>query len=92
MMNEEQWNEHLERSKTWSIRLSHDLLHSRAYRALKYGPAIKVLNWFHEKTRFDVNKKRRGENRYRMINNGQISLTCYVGCQPEGTIALSVLL
>ena len=74
-MTEDQWNEYLKRSKTWSIRMSHDLLHSNAYQKLKYGPAIKALNWFHEKIRIEVNKKKRGKDRYRMINDGEISFT-----------------
>ena len=68
-MNQDQWNEYLRRSKTWSIRMGHDLLHSDAYRALKYGPAIKTLNWFHEKLRYEkVKKFKRGDKRYRLIS------------------------
>lgn len=74
-MTEDQWNEYLKRSKTWAIRISYDLLHSDAYRNLKYGPAIKVLNWFYEKIRFEVDKKKRGKDRYRMVNNGEIIFT-----------------
>ena len=55
--------------------MGHDLLHSKAYRDLTYGPAIKVLNWFYEKIRVEVNKKKRGKDRYRIINDGDIDFT-----------------
>jgi hypothetical protein len=74
-MTEDQWNEYLRRSKTWAIRMGYDLLHSKAYRYLRYGPAIKVLNWFHEKIRIEVNKKKRGKERYRIVNDGDIDFT-----------------
>lgn len=74
-MTEDQWKEYLKRSKTWSIRIGYDLLHSKAYQGLKYGPAIKVLNWFYEKIRFEVNKKKRGKDRYQILNDGKIDFT-----------------
>ena len=74
-MTEDQWKEYCRRSKTWSIRVGYDLLHSQAYRNLNYGPAIKVLNWFYEKLKYDVDKKKRGKDRYRLINDGEISFT-----------------
>lgn len=74
-MTEDQWNEYLGRSKTWAIRIGHELLHSRAYRDLTYAPAIKVLNWFHEKIKVDVNKKKRGKDRYRIVNDRDIDFT-----------------
>ncbi len=73
-MTEDQWNEYLRRSKGWSVRISFDLLHSPAYKKLNYGPAIKALNWFHEKIRLQVNKRKRGKDRYNVIN-GDISFT-----------------
>jgi hypothetical protein len=73
-VTEDQWSEYLRRSKTWSIRMGHDLLHSKAYRDLTYGPAIKALNWFYEKIRVEVNKKKRGKDRYQVIN-GDIDFT-----------------
>jgi hypothetical protein len=51
------------------------MLHSEAYKKLNYGPALKVLNWFHEKIRLEVNKKKRGKDRYRIINDGEIAFT-----------------
>lgn len=71
-MNEDQWNEYKKRSRSWSIRIGFDLLHSEAYKKLNYGPALKVLNWFHEKIRLQVNKRKRGKNRYQIID-GDIS-------------------
>lgn len=67
-MKEVEWNDYVERSKTWGIRMGYDLLHSQAYKELRYAPAIKVLNWIQEKIRFAVNKKKRGRDRYRVIN------------------------
>lgn len=75
MLTDEQWNQFLNRSKGWFIRMSFELLHSRAYRELNYGSALKVLNWFHEKIRFDVDKKKRGKNRYRITNDGEMDFT-----------------
>ena len=73
-MTEEQWNEYKKRSRGWSIRMGFELLHSEAYMRLSYGPAIKALNWFYEKVKLEVNKARRGKNRYQVIN-GDISFT-----------------
>lgn len=67
-MKEEQFNDYIERSKGWAIRIGHDLLHSEAYRELKYAPAIKVLNWIHDKIKIEVDKKKRGKDRYRIID------------------------
>lgn len=55
--------------------MSRDLLHSEAYKQLNNGPALKVLNWFHEKIRLKVDKKRRGKNRYIILNNGEFEFT-----------------
>ncbi len=74
-MTEEQWKEYLNRSKTWTIRIGFDLLHSHAYRRLNYAPAIKVLNWFHEKLKVEKIPNKRGKERYRVTNNSEISFT-----------------
>lgn len=74
-MTEDQWEEYCNRSKAWAIRLGFDLLHSHAYRCLNYAPAIKVLNWFHEKLMFKKVAKKRGKARYQLTNNGEISFT-----------------
>ena len=74
-MKEKDWDEYLRRSRTWSIRMGHDLLHSEAYKQLKYGPALKVLNWFHEKVHLTVDKRKRGKNRYQIVQGGEISFT-----------------
>lgn len=71
----QEWNDYLRRSRTWRIRIGHDLLHSEAYRALKYAPALKVLNWFFEKVHVKVNKKRRGKERYEVVNDGEMSFS-----------------
>jgi hypothetical protein len=74
-MTEDQWEKYLKRSKGWSIRMGYDLLHSRAYRDLTYAPAIKVLTWFYEKIRVEVDKRKHGKNRYRMVNDGDLDFT-----------------
>ncbi|MBM3205924.1 hypothetical protein FJZ41_03710 [Candidatus Shapirobacteria bacterium] len=55
--------------------MSFEMLHSQAYGKLNYGPAIKVLNWFHEKVRYEVNRKKRGKERYRVKNDGELDFT-----------------
>lgn len=74
-MTGEQWNDFLKRSKLWFIRMSFELLHSEAYKELTYSPALKVLNFFHEKIRFQVNKERRGKKKYTVVNDGEIDFT-----------------
>jgi hypothetical protein len=74
-MTEDQWNDFIKRSKGWFVRMSFELLHSEAYKKLNYGPALKMLNWFYEKIRVEVNKKKRGKDRYRIINDGEIDFT-----------------
>jgi hypothetical protein len=71
-MTEDQWHEYQNRTKKWAIRVSYELIHSEAYKALNYAPALKVLNWFHEKIKVSVNKKRRGKDRY-IVDDGDIS-------------------
>ena len=66
-MTEDQWADYVKKSQGWAIRMGHDLLHSKAYRKLTYGPAIKLFNWFHEKVKIEVNKKKRGKQRYKVI-------------------------
>jgi hypothetical protein len=73
-MTEEQWIEYLKETRGWAIRMGFDLLHSRAYRELNYGPAIKSLNWFYEKLKVEVDKRKHGKNRYK-IRDGDISFT-----------------
>jgi len=68
----EKWNEYLEKSKTWKLRMPFELLHSEAYKALTYGPSLKVLCWFWEKREVRVNRRRRGNQRYEVVNNGRI--------------------
>jgi len=49
----------------WAIRIPFALNLSKAYRALNYGPALKMLNWAYEKGRdVETNKKKRGSKRY----------------------------
>ena len=75
-MTETEWNEYLSESIKWRIMMSHELLHSKAYAALTYGPAIKVLNWFHEKLRYkSLGKKKRGKNTYVLLNDGKFEFT-----------------
>jgi len=73
-VNEEQWIEYKQKSKTWRIRIDFALLHSEAFKALSYAPALKLLIWFHEKVKVKVNKKKRGKERYQVLD-GVISFT-----------------
>jgi len=73
-MTDEQWNEYKKKSRGWSIRMGFELLHSEAYRELNYGPAVKVLTWFYEKVKIEVNKGKRGKGKYRFVN-GSVSFT-----------------
>ena len=63
----ELFDEYRRRTVKWAIRMEFALLHSTAYRTLDYAPALKVLNWFHEKRTIDVNKKKRGAKRYKVL-------------------------
>lgn len=74
-MNKEKWAEQEKGKAKWAIRIEFALLHSQAYQELKYAPAIKTLNWFYEKVRYKKIKYKRGEKRYQMINEGEISFT-----------------
>ncbi|MGD0915693.1 MAG: hypothetical protein ABSB22_04455 [Thermodesulfobacteriota bacterium] len=74
-MTEQQWHEYLKRSRGWAIRMAFDLLHSEAYRELDYGPALKVLSWFHEKIKLEAIKGKRGKNRFQPANNGKMEFT-----------------
>jgi hypothetical protein len=67
------WEEYKRRSRRWAIRIEYGLLHSESYKKLTYAPALKVLNWFHEKLKVDVDKKRRGGKRYKARYDSPIS-------------------
>jgi hypothetical protein len=68
-MKKEGWEEYKRRSRTWGVRVGYDLLHSEAFRNLRYAPAIKVLFWFHEKIRMrKIHGRKRGMQRYERIN------------------------
>ena len=71
-MDEKEWSEHLERSKTWNILMGQDLLHSEAYKDLNYGPSVKTLNFFYEKVRLIKikGKRRSGRNKFERVNSG----------------------
>lgn len=73
-MDEKQWNEYKQRSRTWATRIDFDLLHSAAYKELNYAPALKLLTWFHEKVKVKVNKKKKGNARYQVLD-GDLSFT-----------------
>ena len=75
-MDEKEWNEHLERSKTWNIMVGQDLLHSAAYKDLNYAPSLKTLNFFYEKIRLirTKGKGKKGRNKFERINGGIIFL------------------
>ena len=70
-MNEEQWDDYKRRSREWNIRVSYELLHSKAYTTLNYGPAIKLLNWMHEKIKVEKIQTRKGKNRYQVKDDGK---------------------
>jgi hypothetical protein len=67
------WEEYKRRSRRWSIRIEFGLLHSEAYKKLKYAPALKVLNWFYEKLKVDVDKRKRGSKRYKPRYDSSVS-------------------
>lgn len=67
-MDEETWIKYKDKTKTWAIRINFELLHSEAYASLNYAPAVKVLNWFYEKVKVKVNKKKRRQGRYQVLN------------------------
>jgi len=69
------WEQYKKRSKNWAIRKGFDLLHSEAYLSVKYAPAYMVLDWFLEKRKVIRHKKRRGKDRFEVVNNGEISFT-----------------
>lgn len=73
-MDEEQWSAYKQRSKGWAVRIDFALLHSEAYKALNYAPGVKVLTWFHEKVKVKLNKKKRGKERYQVLD-GDLSFT-----------------
>lgn len=74
-MTHDQWVEYCTRSRSWSIRIGHDLLHSEAYKNLDYAPGLKVLTWFFEKIKIEVRKKKRGKERFHFSNKEDISFT-----------------
>ena len=74
-MDLEKWKEYERKSRDWNIMMKYELLHSTAYRDLNYGPAIKVLNWFHEKIKVEKIEGRRGKQRYRVKDGGEMSFT-----------------
>ncbi len=74
-MNETQWDEYKHRSKSWAVRINFDLLHSEAFKSIKYTPTLKLLIWFHEKVKVRVNKKNRARNRYEVIEGQEIAFT-----------------
>ena len=74
-MDLEQWKEYKKRSRDWNIRMKYELLHSAAYRDLNYAPALKVLNWFHEKIRVEKIEGRRGKQRFQVKDGGEMSFT-----------------
>lgn len=74
-MTEDQWEKYLIESRGWAVRVSVLMLHSEAYKELSNGPALKVLNWFHEKIRLKKDKKRRGFKRWVVVNDGEFSFT-----------------
>ena len=69
-MTEEQWREYVRRSRTWAIRVGFEMLHSEAYEKLDYTPALKVLNWFHEKVRVKKISGRKGKIHYEPVDDG----------------------
>jgi hypothetical protein len=73
-MKPEEWETYTAKTKPYAIRIGFDLLHSEAYHDLSYGPAIKSLNFFHEKRRLRKNKRTRGKERYEVLD-GNICFT-----------------
>jgi len=74
-MTKQKWDDYLKRSKKWYTRVSHNLLHSEAHKALKYGPALKVLDYCHEKIKVKKIARKRGVERYQLQDNGEFTFT-----------------
>lgn len=72
-MDLEKWNDYKKRSREWNIRVGYELLHSKAYKSLNYGPALKLLCWVHEKIRVEKIQGKRGKNRFQVKDNGHFS-------------------
>jgi len=62
------WDSYMSRSKGWSARISFELLHGLAFKSLRYAPAIKVLIYFHEKIKVNVDRRKRGNKRYKVVD------------------------
>jgi len=74
-MTKQEYDDYLRRSKRWYTRVSHNLLHSEAHKALKYGPALKVLDYCHEKIKVKKVARKRGFERYQIQDNGEFTFT-----------------
>ena len=74
-MTNEDWNIYKKRSKEWNVRISFELLHSKAYLMLSYGPAIKLLSWMHEKIKVEKIQNKRGKQRFQIKDDGKFSFT-----------------
>ena len=55
--------------------MSYELLHSKAYESLQYGPAIKLLCFLHEKIRLEKLTGKKGKTRFQLKDNGHFSFT-----------------
>lgn len=73
-MDEKNWLEYKQKTRTYAVRIDFALLHSEVYKKITYSPTLKMLNWFHEKVKVKVNKRKKGRNRFQILN-GDISFT-----------------
>jgi hypothetical protein len=66
-LNPEAWEDYKRKSKRWAIRVDYELLHSEAFRSLRYAPTLKVLCWSYEKRK--IRKTGSRKNRYQEIDD-----------------------
>jgi hypothetical protein len=74
-MEREQWELQQKNHKYWAIRITFEVLASKAYLALNYGPALKILNWIYEKMPLEKVSGKKGKKRYRLKGDGGFSFT-----------------
>ncbi len=72
-MDQEQWNEYKKRTRTYWVGIDFGLLHSEAYKKINYAPALKMLNWFHEKKKIRKDKSKR--SRWKVVDGLDFAFT-----------------
>jgi hypothetical protein len=67
-MTQDEWDELKKKTQGYEIRMGFELLHSEAYKEIRYVHTAKVLNWFHEKVKLKKNKGKRGKKRWEKLD------------------------